>query len=85
MSKAAEDRRRQKQREREYEKVLREQFKTVQQQAIAAGVYAMSKAILDKANEEGIDDATRLDNIRNFCKVILKDEKKETEEKQSEV
>lgn len=91
MSKAAEARRQQARREKEYEEVLRKQFKRVQDQALAMGAFSMCKVILDKANEEGVNDADRLENIRKFCMVMIKDvsaenpELENKEEKKDEV
>lgn len=73
MSKAAEARRQQARREKEYEEVLRKQFKRVQDQALAMGAFSMSKVIMDKANEENVSDADRLKNIRDFCMTVIKE------------
>ena len=72
MSKAAEARRQRARQDKLFEETLRENFKKVQTQAIAAGSYAMCRVILEKAMEEGKTDTERLQNIIDFCSVTVR-------------
>lgn len=72
MSKAAEARRQQARRDKEFEEVLRENFRKVQTQAIAAGSYAMCKVILEKAQNKDRTDIEKLQDIIDFCMVAVK-------------
>lgn len=72
MSKSAEARRQQVRRDKMFEEVLRENFKKVQSQSIAAGAYAMCKVILKKAQNKDMTDAEKLQDIVDFCMVTVK-------------
>ena len=86
MSKSAEMRRQQARREQQFEDALRENFKKVQSQAIAAGAYAMCKVILEKASAEDKTDTEKLRDIIDFCMISVRKRGGDTpEEKKDEV
>lgn len=67
------------------EDALREGLNKAQRQGIAAGAYAVCKTVLEKADDETMNNEQKLDEIRRFCKSfgeIAKAEEKRSAEPQ---
>lgn len=59
--------------EKQLNKVFKEKFKEVHLNGLLQGTKAISKVILDKANDTSKTSEERLEDIIKFCEVSLKE------------
>lgn len=61
--------------EKELKKAFNDGFKSVQQAGLLQGAIAISKVVLDKANNKNKTPEERLKDIIEFCEISLKNKK----------
>lgn len=60
--------------EKEYENIVREALKKQRAQGIRIGILAASKAIMEYVNDKSKPLMARIELIKKFCTVAMKDE-----------
>lgn len=61
--------------EKELEKAFNDGFKAVRQAGLLQGAIAISKVVLDKANNKNKTSEERLKDIIEFCEISLRNKK----------